>query len=74
MSFNLDLSKQAQHIFFSQKSKKPTHHPFVSKKDNASQIFPQKHLGFKLTLLDFKLTFEDHIKNILPKVNKTTGI
>ena len=55
MSFNPDPSKQAQEIFFSRKSKRPTHPPLVFDKSNVSQTFSQKHLG---VILDFKLTLK----------------
>ena len=71
MSFNLDLSKQALEVIFSQKSKRPTHPPLVFNNNNVSQSFSQKHLG---VILDFKLTFEDHLNNVLAKVNKAVGL
>ena len=71
MSFNLDLSKQAQEVIFSRKSKRPTHPPFVFNNNNVSQTFSQKRLGF---ILNFKLTFEEHLNNVLAKVNKAVGL
>ena len=65
MSFNPDPSKQHQQNIYSRKSKKPTHLPLVFKRNNVSQTFSQKHLG---VILDFKLTFEDYLNNILAKV------
>ena len=38
---------------------------------NVSKTFPQKHLG---VILDFKLTFEEHLNNVLAKVNKAVGL
>ena len=71
MNFNSDPSKQAQEVIFSRKSKRdrPTHLVFNS--NNIFQTFSQKHLG---VILDFKLTYEDHLKNILAKVNKAVGL
>ena len=61
MSFNPDLSKQAQEGIFSSKSKRATHPPLVFNSNNLSQSFSQKHFGI---ILDFKLTFEDHLNNV----------
>ena len=71
MSFNPDLSKQAQEVIFSCKSKRSTHPPFVSSNNDVSQTFSQKHLG---VILDFKLTFEEHLNHVLVKVNKAVGL
>ena len=68
MSFNPDPSKQAQGVIFSCKPKRSTHSPLVF---NVSQTFSQKHLG---VILDFKLTFEEHLNNVLAKVNKAVGL
>ena len=38
---------------------------------NVSKTFSQKHLG---VILDFKLTFEEHLNNVLAKVNKAVGL
>ena len=67
MSFNPDPSKQVQEVIFSRKSKRPTHLPLVFNNNN----FSQKHLG---VILDFKLAFEDHLNNVLVKVNKAIGL
>ena len=67
MSFNPNPSKQPQEVIFSRKSKRPTHLPFVFSNGNVSQTFSQKHLG---VILDFKLTFVDHLNNVLTKVKK----
>ena len=69
MSFNLDPSKLAQEVIFSRKSKRLTYPLLVF--NNVSQTFSQKHLG---VILDFKLTFEDHLNNVLAKVNKAVGL
>ena len=52
--------------YFQLQSKRPIHPAWVFNK-NISQTFSQKHLG---VILDFKLTFEDHLINVLAKVNK----
>ena len=56
---------------FSRKSKRSTHPPLVFNNNNASQTYSQKHLG---VILDFKLTFEEHLNNVLAKVNKAVGL
>ena len=71
MSFNPDPSKKDQEVIFSRKSKSSTHPPLVFNNNNVSQTFSQKHL---VVILDFKLTFEEHLNNVLAKVNKAVGI
>ena len=71
MSFNPDPSKQAQEVIFSRKSKRSTHPPLVFNNNNVSQTYSQKHLG---VILDFKLTFEEHLNNVLAKVNKAVSL
>ena len=71
MTFNPDRSKQAQEIIFSRKLKKATHPPLLFNNNNASQVNSKKHLG---VILDVKLTFEEHLKNVFNKTNKTIGL
>ena len=71
MTFNPDCSKQAQEIIFSRKLKKVTHPPLLFNNNNVSQVNFQTHLG---VILDVKLTFEEHLKNIFNKTNKTIGV
>ena len=71
MTVNLDRSKQAQEIIFSRKFKKATHPPLLFNNNNASQVNFQTHLG---VILDVKLTFEEHLKNVFNKTNKTIGL
>ena len=59
MSFNPKPSKQAHEVILSCKGKRLTHPP--------CQTFCRKHLG---VILDFKLTFEEHLCNILSSVNR----
>ena len=68
MTFNPDRSKQAQEIIFSRKLKKATHPPLIFNNNNVSQVNFQTHLG---VILDVKLTFEEHLKNVFNKANKT---
>ena len=39
--------------------------------NNVSQCYSQKHLG---VILDLKLTFEEHLNNLLAKFNKTVDL
>ena len=70
MSFNPDPSKQT-HIIFSRKTKKEYHPPLAFNNNNVSETNSQKHLG---VVLDNRLSFEDHLKMILNKVNKTIAL
>ena len=71
MTFNSDRSKQAQEIIFSKKLKKATNPPLIFNNNNVSQVNFQTHLG---VILDVKLAFEEHLKNIFNKTNKTIGL
>ena len=71
MSFNPDPSKQAQEIIFSRKTKKISHPSLRFNNSIFSQTPYQKHLGI---FLDARLTFEEHLKVITTKVNKTIGL
>ena len=68
MSFNPDPSKQAQEAIFSCKLQKISHPSIYFNKNPIKQVSSQKHLGM---ILDAKLNFKEHIKNLLAKVNKT---
>ena len=71
MSFNPDPSKQAQEVIFSRKLQKISHPSIYFNNNPIEQVSSQKHLGM---ILDTKLNFQEHIKNILTKVNKTIGL
>ena len=71
MTFNPDRREQAQKIIFSRKLKKATHPPLHFNNNNVSQLNFQKHLG---VILDVKLTFEQHLKNVFNETNKTIGL
>ena len=70
MSFNHDPSKQAQKVIFSKKLKKDYHHSLAFNINNLPETDPQKHLSI---ILDNCLSFANHLKMILNKVNKTVG-
>ena len=69
MTFNPDRSKQAQEIKFSRKLKKATHPHLLFNNNNVSQVNFQSWV-----ILDVKLTFEEHLKNVFNKTNKTIGL
>ena len=71
MIFNPDLSKQSQEVIFSCKLQKSTHSTLRFNDNTVTQSVTQEHLGM---LLDTKLDFQGHLKNILNKVNKTIGL
>ena len=71
MSFNPDPRKQVQEIIFSRKTKKISHPSLNFNNSIVSQTPYQKHLGI---FLDARLTFEEHLKVITTKVNKTIGL
>ena len=68
MSFNPDPSKQAQEVIFSRKLQKISHPSIYFNNIPIEQVSSQKHLGM---ILDAKLNFQEHIKNLLTKANKT---
>ena len=71
INFNLDPSKKAQKLLFSQKiSSKP--YPSLNFNDNPfHQIQLQKHLAL---FLDPKLSFDEYIQCILIKICKIIGL
>ena len=68
MSFNPDPNKQAQEVIFSRKHQKINHPSIYFSNNPIESVSSQKHLGM---ILDTKLNFQEHIKNILTKVNET---
>ena len=72
MNFNPDPNNQAQEGIFSCKIKKlPQPSLVFNNNNNVLQTSSQKHLG---VTLDVKLTFDEHLNNVLNKVNKTIGL
>ena len=63
-SFNPDPAKPAQEVIFSRKLKTVNNNPL-------SLCPARKHLGL---VLDSELTFNEHIKHILSKVDKSIGL
>ena len=71
MSFNPDVSKQAQEVIFSRKQAKSVHPDLVFNNIPVHQTHCQKHLG---VYLDMKLNFKLHIKEKISKAMKGIGI
>ena len=71
ISFNPDPSTQAQEVIFSRKHQKISHPSIYFNNNSIDSVSSQKHLGM---ILDIKLNFQEDIKNILTKVNKTIGL
>ena len=71
MIFNPDPSKQAQEVIISRKTKNEYYPPPAFNNNNISEANSQKHLG---VVIDNHLSFEDHLKMILNKGNKTIGL
>ena len=71
MNFNPDPSKQAQEVIFSRKLQKANHNQVYFNHNSLKQVPSQKHLGM---YLDTKLNFQEHLNNVLSKVNKTIGL
>ena len=70
MSFNLDPSKQAQEVLFSNKATMTNHPNIIFNGNMVQKSANQKHHGL---ILDEKRTFNDHITSKLTTVNKLTS-
>ena len=68
MSFKPDPSKQGQEVILPKKLQKTNHNQVYFNHNSVKQVPPQKHLG---VYLDTKLNFQEHLNNIISKVNKT---
>ena len=71
MSFNPDVSKQAQEVIFSRKKNINNHHVVFFNNLKIIRKSTQKHLGL---LLDEKLNFSEHINEKLKKVTKNINL
>ena len=69
--FNPDSRKQAQEVIFTRKIQKTCYSSIYFSNKSVKQVPSQKHLGL---ILDNKLNFEKHLKNILNEVNKFIGM
>ena len=71
MSFNPDLTKQAQEIIFSRKTSQRVHPGLMFNYSTVNVATIHKHLGM---MFDWKLSFDEHLKSVLKKVSKTVGL
>ena len=71
MRFNPDPKKQAQEVIFSRKINKIDHPLLYFNENLVKSSSTQKHLAM---ILDTKLDFSLHLKNVQNKVNKTIGL
>ena len=71
MSFNPDLSKQAQEVIFTRKVQKVVHPPIFFNKKPVQKVSSQKYLGL---ISDTFLTSDEHVKAITSKVSKIIGL
>ena len=71
ISFNPDPSKQAQEVIFCRKIQKTCHPSIYFNNNSVKQVPSQKH---PRTILDTKVKFQEHLKNVLNKVNKTIAL
>ena len=70
-NFNPDRTKQAQEVTFSRKAKETYHPPLVFINASVSQSLSKKPLGL---ILDSELIFDEHLKMVSLKINKTLGL
>ena len=70
MSFNPDVSKQAQEVIFSKKIQKLFHPTVLFNNIPVQRSTVQKHLG---VYLDEKLNFNTHITEKIGKASKGIG-
>ena len=71
MSFNPDLTKQAQEIIFSRKKNATTHPPLFFNNSEIKLSSNQKHLGLTL---DSKLSFSEYRNDKIHQANKGVGL
>ena len=71
INFNPDPSKQAQEVIFSRKVQKKNHNQVYFNHNFVKQVLCQKHLGM---YLDTKLNCQEHLNNVLSKVNNSIGL
>ena len=71
MRFNPDPKKQAQEVIFSRKINKIDHHPLYFDQNLVKSSSTHKHLGI---IIDTRLDFNLHLKNVQNKVNKTINL
>ena len=69
--FNPNPNKQAHEVIFSRKINKIKHPSLLFNKNLIKLSFYRNHLTI---VLEIKLNFNLHIKNVQSKVNKTLGL
>ena len=69
--FYPDPSKKADKVIFSRKVNNVLHPPLTFNNVDVGQIPTRKHLGM---FLDFKLSFNKHLKTVFAKVNRGIAI
>ena len=69
MSFHPDPLKKAQEVIFSRKVNNVLYPPLTFNNVDVGQILSEKHL-----FLDFKLSFNEHLETVFPKVNRGIAI
>ena len=69
--FNLDPTKKTHEVIFSRKLKEIYYPLLVFNNTSVSQSSSPKHLG---VILDSKLIFDEHLKMVSLKINKTLGL
>ena len=71
MSYNPDPLKQAQEVIFSRRITETNDPKLIFNNNPVPQFVLQKHLGI---FLDCNLNFEEHLKTIVNKIDKTIGL
>ena len=71
MSFNADPNKQVQEFIFSRKLNKPNHPSLNFNNTIVIQATTHKRQSMNLNT---KLDFQEHLKDKLSKISKTTGL
>ena len=71
ISFNPGPNKQAQEVIFSGRIQERYHPSIYFNNKSIKQVPCQKYLGI---IVDRKLNFQEHLKHVLNKVNKTIGL
>ena len=71
MSFNSDSLKKTEEVIFSRKVNNVLHSPLTFSNVDVGQIRSQNHLGMSL---DFKLSFNEHLKTVFAKINRGVAI
>ena len=71
MSFNPDLTKQAQEIIFSRKTSQRHHRGLMFNNNIVNFTYIHKHLSM---MFDSKLSCDEHLKSVLKQISKTIGL